>query len=79
MEDHGVAESWTQKCTVSIDWVHKFYGYTDKGELLIKNDIGVVSIYPESLNQNILAIKDADWLADIINSVESLVILDDGQ
>ena len=47
MEDYGVAESWTKKCIVSIDWVHKFYGYIDKGELLIKNDIGVVSSYPE--------------------------------
>ena len=73
MEDYGVAESWTKKCIVSIDWVHKFYGYIDKGELLIKNDIGVVSSYPESLNQNILAI--ADWLANIANSVESLVLL----
>ena len=79
MEDYGVAESWTKKCIVSIDWVHKFYGYTDKGELLIKNDIGVVSIYPESLNQNILAIKDADWLAYIANSVESLVLLGDSK
>ncbi|XP_030936707.1 uncharacterized protein LOC115961963 [Quercus lobata] len=41
------------------------------------NDIGVVSIYPESLNQNILAIKDANWLAYIANSVESLILLDD--
>ena len=79
MEDYSVAKSWTQKCVVSIDWVHKFYGCIDKGELLIQNDIGVVSIYPESLNQNILAIKDANWLAYIANSVESLILLDDGK
>ena len=77
MEDYGVAESWTKKRIVSKDRVHKFYGYTDKGELLIKNDIGMVSIYPESLNQNVLAVKDADWLAYIANSEESLVLLDD--
>ena len=69
MEDYGVAESWTKKCVVSTDWVHKFYGYTDKGDF----------IYPESLNQNVLAVKDADWLAYIANSVESLVLLDEGK
>ncbi|KAK9993101.1 hypothetical protein SO802_022804 [Lithocarpus litseifolius] len=60
-------------------WVHKFYGCIDKGELLIKNDVKVVSIYPESLNQNILAIKDVDWLAHIANLVESLVLLDENR
>uniref|UniRef100_A0A2N9GBQ0 F-box domain-containing protein n=1 Tax=Fagus sylvatica TaxID=28930 RepID=A0A2N9GBQ0_FAGSY len=49
---------------------------TDNGELLIKNATGLVSLDPESLNVNKLAIEDARWMAYTPNSMESLVLLD---
>ena len=61
------------------DWVDYFFGCTDDGELLIKNDTGPVSIDPESQNQNILAIEDADWMGFTANSMESLILLDGGK
>ena len=82
MEEYGVADSWTRKFLVPLrDWVweHLFYGCTDNGELLIKNASGLVSIDPESRNQNILAIEDSKWVGFSANSMESLVLLDEGK
>ncbi|XP_030944110.1 F-box/kelch-repeat protein At3g23880-like [Quercus lobata] len=82
MEEYGVADSWTRKFLVPLsDWVWEplFYGCTDNGELLIKNDSGLVSIDPESRNQNILAIEDSNWVGFSANSMESLVLLDGGK
>ena len=81
MEEYGVTESWTRKYMVPMiwDWVDYFFGCTDNGELLIKNDTGPVSIDPESQNQNILAIEDADWMGFTANSMESLILLDGGK
>ncbi|KAK9987676.1 hypothetical protein SO802_027915 [Lithocarpus litseifolius] len=78
MKEYGVAESWTKKCRVQTDWLCNgdFFGCTNNGELLIKNATGLVSIDPESQNQNILAIEDANWVAFSANSMESLVLLD---
>ena len=58
-----------------------FYGNgrTDNGELLIKTATGLVSIDPESQNQNILAFEDADWVGCTANSMESLILLDGGK
>jgi hypothetical protein len=36
----------------------------------------LVSFDPESLNKNILAIEDAQWVGYTPNSMESLVLLD---
>ncbi|KAF3949018.1 hypothetical protein CMV_025055 [Castanea mollissima] len=81
MEEYGVAESWTRKYMVPMNWVWEgyFFGCTDNGELLIKNATGPVSIDPESPNQNILAIEDADWMGFTANSMESLILLDGGK
>ncbi|KAL4612531.1 hypothetical protein ACB092_08G206900 [Castanea dentata] len=81
MEEYGVAESWTRKYMVPMNWVWNgyFFGCTDNGELLIKNAIGPVSIDLESPNQNILAIGDADWMGFTANSMESLILLDGGK
>jgi F-box interacting protein len=75
MREYGVVESWTRK-SVRMDLVQDFYGGTDNGELLIKNATGLVSLDPESLNVNKLAIEDARWMAYTPNSMESLVLLD---
>ncbi|XP_030942772.1 F-box/kelch-repeat protein At3g06240-like isoform X4 [Quercus lobata] len=81
MEEYGVAESWTRKYMVPMIWVWEgyFFGCTDNGELLIENATGLVSIDPESPNQNILAIEDADWMGFAANSMESLILLDGGK
>ncbi|XP_030945207.1 F-box/kelch-repeat protein At3g23880-like isoform X1 [Quercus lobata] len=78
MEEYGVPESWTRKFVIPMKWVRweHFFGCTNNGELLIKNATGLVSIDPESQNQNILAIEDANWVAFSANSMESLVLLD---
>ena len=60
-------------------WAGNFFGCTNNGELLIKNATGLVSIDPESQNQNILTIEDANWVAFSANSMESLVLLDGGK
>ena len=60
-------------------WEGYFFGFTDNGELLIKNATGPVSIDPESPNQNILATEDADWMGFTANSMESLIFLDGGK
>nr|XP_023911842.1 F-box/kelch-repeat protein At3g23880-like [Quercus suber] len=80
MEEYGVSKSWTRKYMVPMIWVWEgyFFGCTDNGELLIKNATGPVSIDPESPNQNILAIEDADWMGFTANSMESLILLDGG-
>uniref|UniRef100_A0A2N9FSV0 Uncharacterized protein n=1 Tax=Fagus sylvatica TaxID=28930 RepID=A0A2N9FSV0_FAGSY len=75
MREYGVVESWTKK-SVPMDLVDNFYGCTDNGELLIENATGLVSLDPESLNANKLAIEDAQWMAYTPNSMESLVLLD---
>ncbi|XP_075673260.1 F-box/kelch-repeat protein At3g23880-like [Castanea sativa] len=78
MEEYGVPESWTRKFVIPMEWVRweHFFGCTNNGELLINNATGLVSIDPESQNQNILAIEDANWVAFSANSMESLVLLD---
>ncbi|XP_075674267.1 F-box/kelch-repeat protein At3g06240-like [Castanea sativa] len=78
MEEYGVAESWTRKYLVPKNWVSDgyFYGCTDNAELLIESGTTLVSIDPESQNQNILAIEDADWMRFTANSMESLILLD---
>ncbi|KAK7825350.1 pentatricopeptide repeat-containing protein [Quercus suber] len=78
MEKYGVAKSWTRKFVIPMKWVWagNFFGCTNNGELLIKNATGLVSIDPESQNQNILDIEDANWVAFSTNSMESLVLLD---
>ncbi|XP_075673160.1 F-box/kelch-repeat protein At3g23880-like [Castanea sativa] len=80
MEEYGVAKSWTRKFVIPMEWVWigHFFGCTNNGELLIKNASGLVSIDPESQNQNIFAIEDANWVAFSANSMESLVLLDGG-
>ncbi|XP_050263049.1 uncharacterized protein LOC126707449 [Quercus robur] len=77
MEEYGVPESWTRKFVIPMKWVRweHFFGCTNNGELLINNATGLVSIDPESQNQNILAIEDANWVA-FSASMESLVLLD---
>ena len=75
MREYGVVESWTKK-SVPMDWVYNFYVCTDNGELLIENDTGLVSFDPETLNENKLAIEDAQWMDYTPNSMESLVLLD---
>ena len=81
MEEYGVAESWIKKYMVPMILNSHFYGNgrTDNGELLIKTATGLVSIDPESQNQNILAIEDADWVGCTANSMESLILLDGGK
>uniref|UniRef100_A0A7N2N0R6 F-box domain-containing protein n=1 Tax=Quercus lobata TaxID=97700 RepID=A0A7N2N0R6_QUELO len=81
MEEYGVAESWTRKYMVPMIWVRvgNFYGCTDNGELLIENATGLVSIDPESREQNILAIEDVDWVGFMANSMESLILHDGGK
>ncbi|XP_065629068.1 F-box/kelch-repeat protein At3g06240 isoform X1 [Quercus suber] len=81
MEEYGVAESWIEKYMVPMILNSHFYcnGCTDNGELLIKTATGLVSIDPESRNQNILAIEDADWVGCTANSMESLILLDGGK
>ena len=76
-----MAESWIRKYMVQMDWFWDghFFGFADNGELLIKNAFGLVSIDLESQNQNILAIGDANWVAFSANSMESLVLLDEGK
>ncbi|XP_050261462.1 uncharacterized protein LOC126706186 isoform X2 [Quercus robur] len=78
MEEYGVAESWTEKYRVQMDWFWDghFIGFADNGELLIKNAFGLVSIDLESQNQNILAIEGADWVGSTTNLMESLILLD---
>ncbi|KAK4562056.1 hypothetical protein RGQ29_004782 [Quercus rubra] len=78
MEEYGVAESWIKKYMVPMILNSHFYGNgcTDNGELLIKTATGLVSIDPESRNQNILAFEDADWVGCTANSMESLILLD---
>ncbi|KAL4616304.1 hypothetical protein ACB092_07G189300 [Castanea dentata] len=78
MEECAVAKSWTRKFVIPMELVHRFFGCTNNGELLINNATGLVSIDPESQNQNILAIEDANWVAFSANSMESLVLLDGG-
>uniref|UniRef100_A0A2N9H7Y0 F-box associated beta-propeller type 1 domain-containing protein n=1 Tax=Fagus sylvatica TaxID=28930 RepID=A0A2N9H7Y0_FAGSY len=75
MKEYAVVESWT-KIHVSVDPVNNFYGCNDNNELLIENDTGLVSFDPDSLNQNVLAIEDANWMHYTTNSMESLVLLD---
>ena len=75
MKEYAVVESWT-KIHVSVDPVNNFYGCNDNNELLIENDTGLVSFDPDSLNQNVLAIEDANWVHYTTNSMESLVLLD---
>jgi len=79
MEEYGVAESWIRKYMVPTILNSHFYGCTDNGELLIKTATGLVSIDPESRNQSILAIEDADWVGCTANSMESLILLDGGK
>ncbi|XP_075674475.1 F-box/kelch-repeat protein At3g23880-like [Castanea sativa] len=81
MEEYGVAESWTRKYMVEMDWFWDghFFGFADNGELLIKNAFGLVSIDLESQNQNILAIEGADWVGSTTNSMESLILLNGGK
>ena len=81
MEEYGVAESWTRKYMVQMDWFWDghFFGFADNGELLIKNAFGLVSIDLESQNQNIHAIEGADWVGSTTNSMESLILLDGGK
>ncbi|KAL4612532.1 hypothetical protein ACB092_08G207000 [Castanea dentata] len=81
MEEYGVAECWTRKYMVEMDWFRDghFFGFADNGELLIKNAFGLVSIDLESQNQNILAIEGADWVGSTTNSMESLILLDGGK
>uniref|UniRef100_A0A2N9GGA6 F-box associated beta-propeller type 1 domain-containing protein n=1 Tax=Fagus sylvatica TaxID=28930 RepID=A0A2N9GGA6_FAGSY len=76
MREYGVAESWTKKA-VSMDWIDNFYGCTDNGELLIQNATGLVLFDPESLNENVLAIDDFNWVDYTANSMESLVLVND--
>ena len=75
MKEYGVVESWT-KIRVSLDSVNNFYGCNDNGELLIKNATGLVLFDPSSLNENVLAIEDTNWMRYTTNSMESLVLLD---
>jgi F-box interacting protein len=78
MREYGVVESWTKKSVPmdGTDLVYNFYVCTDNGELLIENDTGLVSFDPETLNENKLAIEDAQWMNYTPNSMESLVLLD---
>uniref|UniRef100_A0A2N9FNF2 F-box associated domain-containing protein n=1 Tax=Fagus sylvatica TaxID=28930 RepID=A0A2N9FNF2_FAGSY len=76
MREYGVVESWTKKSVPNGFGLQDFYGCTDNGELLIENATGLVSLDPESLNENKLAIEDAQWMAYTPNSMESLVLLD---
>jgi F-box interacting protein len=75
MKEYGVVESWTKIC-VSLDSVNNFYGCNDNGALLIKNATGLVLFDPSSLNENVLAIEDTNWVRYTTNSMESLVLLD---
>uniref|UniRef100_A0A2N9IQT9 F-box domain-containing protein n=1 Tax=Fagus sylvatica TaxID=28930 RepID=A0A2N9IQT9_FAGSY len=82
MREYGVFESWTKIC-VSMGFVDKYYGCTDSGELLIENNIGLISFHSESLSENNLGIslsEDAkeysQWVGYTANSTESLVLLD---
>ena len=81
MEEYGVAESWTRKYMVQMDWFWDghFFGFAVNGELLIKNAFGLVSIDLESQNQSIFAIEGADWVGSTTNSMESLILLDGGK
>ena len=76
MREYGVAESWTKK-SVSMDWIDNFYGCTDNGELLIQNATGLVLFDPESLNENVIAIDDFNWVDYTANSMECLVLVND--
>ena len=73
MREYGVFESWTKIC-VSVD---KSYG-----ELVIENNIGLISFHPETLSENNLGIslsenaKEYSRWVYTANYTESLVLLD---
>ena len=75
MKEYGVVESWTKIC-VPVKFFGNFCGCTDIDELLYNNDTKLVSLDPESLNENIIAIEDVEWEGYTANSMESLVLLD---
>ena len=75
MKEYGVVESWTKIC-VPVNYFGNFCGCTDNGELLYINDTKLVSLDPDSLNENIIAIEDVIWEGYTANSMESLVLLD---
>ena len=59
-----------------MNYFGNFCGCTDNGELLYSNDTKLVSLDPDSLNENIIAIEDVIWEGYTANSMESLVLLD---
>ncbi|XP_075672521.1 F-box/kelch-repeat protein At3g23880-like [Castanea sativa] len=77
MEEYGVVGSWTRKFLIPMDSPHDFYCCTDNGELIFKSANGLVSINPPR-SRSILAIEDANWVGFSANSMESLVLLDQG-
>uniref|UniRef100_A0A2N9HL07 F-box domain-containing protein n=1 Tax=Fagus sylvatica TaxID=28930 RepID=A0A2N9HL07_FAGSY len=75
MKEYGVLESWTKIC-LPVNYFGNFCGCTDNGELLYINDTKLVSLDPDSLNENIIAIEEVIWEGYTANSMESLVLLD---
>ena len=76
MREYGVVESWT-KISLPEDLFGQFIGCTDSAELLIHtSDKGLVSYYPESLNENYLGIQNSFWFRYTADLKESLVLLD---